>query len=379
MALGTILSKSATVYIPGLVAGITSGGKTGIAHVFAAMAIITSRFGMGTGQGEFRALAMVERNLLPAKGRMATGAGQCKAAAVHIVRGMAVRAVGLCLFEHRRFVTALAGSHHMQSEQGIFRQPVVKLNVVAPGHRIVAIRAILAKACLVHILFCVAADAFHRNFIGEIPAVAILARGLGMGAAKRKAGILVMVKFGLPPTFRAMAGLAFCAKTPLMHILDGMAVIAGGRQVLINFAEMTVRASHILVLARQRKFCLRMIKGRNLGPLARLMACLAFLTEVLLMGLRGAVTGKACGWRIGPSLSLGMAPTAFHLLMCPFQRKIRGSVVESFEPHQDDARIPAMMLGVAIVASQAGHERAFPVKSGLCRSVRKNGLVASEA
>ena len=132
-----------------------------------------------------------------------------------------------------------------------------------------AITAGIAKLGLVHILIAVTIHTGHGNFGVGITAVAIAAQGLGMGPRKGKARVLVVVEFCFLPTVIRVAVLALCAKAACMHILDGVAVVAGCRHTLVNFANVTRHAIYFGMLAEQRKFRLAVIEACDLFPAFR--------------------------------------------------------------------------------------------------------------
>ena len=69
--------------------------------------------------------------------------------------------------------------------------------------------------------------------------MAVTANSFGVRTGQREAGLLSVIKLCELPGFNSMAVVTFAPETRGMHILNGMAIIACHRQVLVNFTQMT--------------------------------------------------------------------------------------------------------------------------------------------
>jgi len=124
-----------------------------------------------------------------------------------------------------------------------------------------------------------------------------------------------VVEFRFFPAFDLVAGFAFVAEAPDVNVLDGVTVVTGGWKALVDFTQVTIGARHAGVLALQRERGLRVVEGRHHGPLADLVAGLAFFAEIALVRLDLVVASKAGGWGFREFLALRVAADTVNLLV----------------------------------------------------------------
>lgn len=124
-------------------------------------------------------------------------------------------------------MTLLAGHGCVQAKQRKPGQAVVKNDVPAPGHFIVAVLAGSSLLPLVYVFDTMAGKAGDIRF--SIPDIALVAQDTGsipVRAAKREVCTCVVVKPEFFPGGRRMAGAAITAIAPVMHIVMAMTGVA---------------------------------------------------------------------------------------------------------------------------------------------------------
>lgn len=137
--------------------------------------------------------------------------------------------------------------------------------------------------------------------------MAISTLGFGMSAKQREFGLLRVIELCAFPGFNCVAILALGAKFAAMHILQGVAIVAGGGQAFVNFADMAGKAGCLGVATTQWEFGFFVIKDRNLFPAIDHMAGFAFFAQIAFMGLAVGVAGKACVRRFAEFFTHHMA------------------------------------------------------------------------
>jgi hypothetical protein len=293
VAAGAISAEFAAMHVLRLMAGITSGGQFGAGHVFGCVTGIAADLGMATGQRVMRITAMVKGHTAPPQGAVAGLAGFGETAFMLVISGMAGNAGCGRPLVNAALMAPFARGNHMLPDKRIVGESMIELHILLPGHGIVALAAIGAKAGFVDILLFVAGGAFHGNLGMHVSAMAIAAFGLFMGPQKREFGGFCMVEFIDGPFFNAVAISAFRAEFPGMHILNGVAVHAGGRQALVNLAHMAGNALGLGVFAAQLELGFVMVKGGQLLPSISAVAGFTFGAQIAHVGLLFTVAGIA--------------------------------------------------------------------------------------
>lgn len=138
----------------------------------------------------------------------------------------------------RRDVAGLAGHHGVKPGQRKAREAMIEYHAGGPDGGVVAFAALRSELCLVNILGLVAAEAAGLDLRQNRITMATGAGGRGMRPFERKPALCVMIKgCRLERRFR-VAGLTISAKPRLMHVLNGVAIIASCGHALVDFTEM---------------------------------------------------------------------------------------------------------------------------------------------
>ena len=176
-----------------------------------------------------------------------------------------------------------------------------------------------------------------------------------------------------------MAFLAFGSITASMHVLNGMTVDAGVRQALVLFADVADDAGNILVLAREREACLAMVERRRLFPAFGRVASFASFTESAFVRLVLPVAANAVMLRRTELLSGTVTSLAGGGRMGAFEPEIGQTMVESRVIERRDLGLSAFVVGVAVLALDAGHICPLAVEARLVGEILGHILVAVEA
>ena len=239
--------------------------------------------------------------------------------------------------------------------------------------------ALRAKLGLVHVLPGMTINAQLRNLDQHRSAVAGLASSLCVSADEREPGLLGMVEPGIFPLCLVMAGLARAAEPALMNVLYGVAIIAGCRLTLIDFAKVTGGTGYAGVLAAQRESCLAMIKSYRVPPDRNAMTGLAFLSKIAHVRLAGIMAVKTGSRRLGPALGLNMTAGTGHIAMGTSQWKIRRGVIKSYCIDLYDIGITADVVVVTQVARHTLEQWAAAMEALMAVDIGAYRFMAAKA
>ncbi len=158
----------------------------------------------------------------------------------------------------------------------------------------VATLALPAEFPHMHVIFLMAADALGGQFdlLGRL-SVAADAGQLGMRAQQRKIRLLGVIELPLIPAIRRVAGRAFPAQSPFVHVLRCMAADALLRRALEPEARMALRARREHVLTDERIGGQIMIEFDSTTPHRAAVAFTAIAAQAAAVRILGRVTGLA--------------------------------------------------------------------------------------
>ena len=164
-------------------------------------------------------------------------------------------------------MTLLARHSRVKPDQREFCGIVIERHLLPPAFFVVTGLASLSKLAFVRIVGFVASDARRPELIFvKIALMTAVALDWLVRASKRKLGIFIVVESNCFPFACRMAGGALFSKTPLMHVVNFMAINAQSRQVFIALANVTDCALHVAVSAFKRELSLIVIEGFLLFP-----------------------------------------------------------------------------------------------------------------
>ena len=276
-------------------------------------------------------------------------------------------------------MTGFTCDHGMQAHERELGEAMVEHHILSPGGFTMAIPALVSKLGIVDVLLGVAIAARHRQPGQDRRTMTGLAGCLGMPAPKRKARCRIVIEFGILPLLLVVAGLARRAETPLVNVLDDMAIVAACRQAAVDFAKVAGRAAYILMFAAKRELRLGMIEGDGVPPGCIAVACLAFLAEIAAVRLIGFMTRETGGGGLRPALALDVTAAAGNLVVRSAQREVGNRMVESCGVDFHDVGVAALVVGVTGTADHSGHQPAFAMKAGFRSDIGPHRLVAIKA
>ena len=307
VATGAVGAEAAAVDVLGLVAGIAIRRQFGAGGIFGLVARIATHSGMGPGEGIARVPAVIKVDALPSQRTVAIVAGLRKAALMNVLLAVACITRGWRTFISAGFVATFAGHQNMKASERIGGEPVIELHILVPGHHTVTLATAFTQLGLMYVLLLVARNTLHRQLGLDVGAMAVTTLSLGMCAFERKVRLAAMVELRVFPLFNAVTVFAFHAELARMHIIDGMAIIAGHRHTGIDFPGMAGDALRLGVRAAQLELGLVVIKRFGFFPIIDHVAILAVLAEVAFVRLRFAVAIVAAMRRFAEFLAFLVA------------------------------------------------------------------------
>jgi hypothetical protein len=238
-------------------------------------------------------IIVIEGNVLPTAGGMASRTDGTKLTIVYISGSMAREAILRRAFVYVVDMAGLAGS---ASVQAIERKPGLAVieNYLRPFGRLVTGTAVCAKLTLMNIFGGMACETILRRPFIYIVDMTGLTGYSRMGACQRESGLAV-IKGHIFPTAGGVAGGTFRTKLTLVHILRRMARKTVFRRAFENTVEMTGCTGEIGVQAVQRKCSFAVIEAYLL-PAAGSMAGGTFRTELSFVHILPCMTGKTVFW-----------------------------------------------------------------------------------
>ena len=238
MALGTVLAELAAMHVFLCMTAETGFRQAGVTDVLLHMAGIAGCLGMLAGERETGLLAVIETHAVPAIGGVTRGASWREAAEMHIIRSVTAGAAKFRILVRSRDVARLTGDHGVKAAQRKPREAMIEHDIGGPRGGVVAFAALRSELCLVNILGLVAAEAAGLDLRQNRITMTTGAGSRGMRPFERKPALCVMIKgCRLERRFR-VAGLTISAKPRLMHVLNGVAIIASCGHALVDFTEM---------------------------------------------------------------------------------------------------------------------------------------------
>lgn len=191
-----------------------------------------------------------------------------------------------------------------QCVAGVFLMIEMHIGPAAAG---VTGLAALSEMTLVIVVFPVAGDARHVEFVGErVVAVAAIAILLRMLAIQWEIRIAIVIEARIVPAPRVVAVAALVAAAAIVRIVFRMAVVAFSRRILKRIVGMAVQALGLLVLADQRIIGGVVIE-LDIVPFHRGVAVAAGRPQRLAVRVMFFVAGIAVAGRIAMFLVLRVA------------------------------------------------------------------------
>ena len=332
-----------------------------------------------SGQRKARLLVMVEPPPGPAVRVMTLRAVGPKAAGVMLVL-VATRARPRRVLEGWRAMTILAGDRCVKANEGKPREVVIERDLVAPAGFVVALVAARSELAFVRIILLVAADARGCQLVAvEIAFVARVALDLGVAAEKREFCRLGMIEVHRLPGLRGMTGLALCAVSPAMRVLQAVACTASSGQVLVALTDMTCGTGDFGMGADQGEPRLGMIERLDAPPVFLAVAALAFLAQPAFVRVRRLVAIEALARGCSEFDRRKMAALAARRLMCSFELEVRESMIECLSIELDNVRATALVIGMACPTISFRCVGPTPVEPASLLAVGRNVLVTIQA
>lgn len=240
---------------------------------------VTLQSGVGSGQRILGVFVVIEAPEIKTVGVVATAAIGAKPAFVMRIL-VATFARPRRVFVCRGAVTGLARHGGVKTDEWKPRDVVIKDDLLPPARFSMTTFASLAELTVMGIVFLMASDARHRQFVAEkIAGVTRIAFDLLVAASQRELGRLGMIESDHRPFLHRVAGLALDPVTAIMDVLCLVTTSARPRQVLIAFADMTDGALHVFVCPFEGKLGLGVIKGFGLMPADFFVTARAILAQ----------------------------------------------------------------------------------------------------
>ena len=326
VATAAVGAKGPLVLVILLVAVYASGGRALVNVV--GVTTGAGRLGMAADKREGR-LVMVECDLLPIAGHVATGAVGAKGPLVLVILLVTAHTCGRRALVDIIDVATGADRLGVGTSEREGRLAMVECGDLLPiaGH--VATSAVGAKGPLVLVILLVTVHASGGRALVDVVGVARGACRLGVGAGEREGGFVV-VERDLLPRAGCVATGTVGAQGTLMAVILLMAAYACGGRPLVDVVTVATGADRLSVGAGERKRRLAMVECGNLLPIIGHVATGtvgAKLAEVLLR------LGVAIHTRGGRTLVhiVGVAFCADHLDVSAGEREGRLAVVECRE------------------------------------------------
>jgi len=323
VATGAVGAEGSLVFIIFLVACDTRGGCALVNVV--SVAIGAHRLGVATNERE-GGLVMVEYDLAPAAGRVATSTVGTEGSLVFIVFLVAGDTRSGCALVD--VVDVAIGAHRLRMDT---REREGSLAMVEGGNLLpvagdVATGAVGAECTLVFIVFLVAGDTRSGRALIDVVGVATGTDYINVGAGEREGGLAV-VKSDLLPRAGGVAACTVGTKGSLMRVILLMTGDTRGRRTLVDVIAVATGADRFSVGTGEREGGLAMVEGRDLLPVAGDVATSTVGTKLTEMFLR---LGVACHARGRRSLVdvVGVAVGAHHLDVSAGEGKFRLAMVE---------------------------------------------------
>lgn len=292
---------------------------------------------------------------------------------------VAARASTRRILERLGSVAFLAGHHRMQSDQWEPRQIMIEDDLLPPARLLVALLAIAAQLTPVRIILAMAGDARHGQFIAiQVAGVALLALELGVAAAQRKLGCLVVVKADRGPRLGGVTGLTIGAVVARMLVLQAVTGDARPTQILVSLAHMAFRTRDFAVRADQWESRLAVIERSHPRPSLLAVTAVTLLAQSTLVRIVCPVTVETAPGGLTEFPVPCMAAVATRSLVGPHQREVGKSMVEGFAVELDDVEWAPLVLCVTRNALTLRRLGAPAMEAALALPICGNRLVARQ-
>jgi hypothetical protein len=149
-----------------------------------------------------------------------------------------------------------------------------------------------------------------------------------MRAEQGEFGLLGVIELCTLPRFNRVTILALRTKFAAVYILQGVAIVAGGGQAFVNFANMAGEAGGLGVATTQWKLGFLVVECCNFLPTINGVAGFAFFAEIAFVRLAVGMAGKAGVRRFAEFFAGDMAFLASNRFMAALQGKFSFGMVE---------------------------------------------------
>jgi len=292
VATGAVGTKGSLMFVIFLVARNTRG-RCALVDVVG-VATGADRLGMASDERE-GGLVMVEYNLAPAAGRVATGTVGAEGSLVFIVFLVTGDTRGGCALVDVVDVATGADRRRMDTGEREGGLAVVKGDLF-PVAGDVATSAVGAECSLVFIILLVTSDTTGGRALIDVVGVAACADRLGVSTREREGGLAV-VKSDLRPRARGVAACTVGAKGTLMHIILLMTGDTRGGRTFVNVIAVATGTNRFGVGTGEWEGGLAMVEGRDLFPVAGDVATGTVGAKLAEVFLRLGVASHARGRR----------------------------------------------------------------------------------
>ena len=323
VATAAVGAKGSLVLVILLVAVYASGGRALVNVV--GVATGAGRLGMAADKREGR-LVMVECDLLPIAGHVATGAVGAKGPLVLVILLVTVHASG------GRALVDVVGVARGACRLGVGAGEreggfVVVERDLLPRAGCVATGTVGAQGTLMAVILLMAAYACGGRPLVDVVTVATGADRLSVGAGERKRRLAMVECGNLLPIIGHVATGTVGAKLAEVLLRLGVAIHTRGGRTLVHIVGVAFCADHLDVSAGEREGRLAVVECREILPVASHVAACAFRAKLAEVYLRIGVTAHACGGRTLVDV-VGVAFCADHLDVSAGEGKTRLAMVK---------------------------------------------------
>ncbi len=297
-----------------------------------------------------------------------------------ILAAVAIRAVlAQLLGRDHCGVAGVAGDPGVSPDQCKLVPARVVVVVHLPVTGVVAVLALGAEPCGMHVVSPMAS----RTILGNLVLVVAAAMAgqtvdVCMGAQQRKPGLLQVIERGTLPLRGHMTAPAIRAAAAAMHVIRGVAAIAGRWSGLVAAADVAGIATYGLMSARQCKVG-RAVIELAAAPVPGAVTIGAGLRELSVMRIVRLVTAGTARDDAAPWRMRLVALLAGQSGMGVVQGKVSEPVIEMRRIELHDVGAAALVIGMAGAALPLSGVRHVAMEAMMPTDIRGDLLVTLEA
>jgi hypothetical protein len=361
------------------VAGIAILRQDDFGDVFRGVTGVAQQALVGAGERILRLSVVIEAPPRPAVRVVAKRTVGPQAPFMMLVL-MAARASARDTLEQHRTMALFARDHCVAADQRKSGEIVVERDLLTPAGLAMALLATVAELPSVRIVFPVAGHTVCRELVAiESAGMATVALDLGVRAAKRILGCLVVIEMNRPPFVLVVTGLALRSVPSRMNILDPMAFGAGRADVSVALTSVAHRTRHGRVCALESEPGLVVVERFGVTPSLLIMTIVARFAQPPLMWIARLVTVEAATGSAAKPRRLPMAAVTLNRLVSAVQSEIRHGVVERLPIELNNVGFPSFVIGVTVVAFLPCGFRLAAMETRTELAIRRDVLVTCDA